>query len=161
MIKTGSLDRAGMLASTICAIHCALIPLLLGVLPVIGLGWIAHSWFEWTMVSIAALVGTAALTRGHAQHRRHTAWCFFIPGIILVLWGLMAFTCSCTQHEHLVYGWNPDTFERVVIRRIPIQTPWEFPWRAVIMAVGGFTIATAHFINNRLCKACVACDHTH
>ena len=127
------LDKAGMTASTICAIHCAIMPVAIGVLPIIGLGFVADGWFEWMMVGTAALVGGVSMKRGQVRHRRHTAWCFFVPGLVAVLLGLSLLE----------------------------ETPGLFPWKAIVMAIGGFTIATAHFINSKLCKTCVKCEDDH
>jgi hypothetical protein len=45
---TSKLDRIGMTASTACAIHCAAVPLLITSLPLIGLGFLANPWVEWS-----------------------------------------------------------------------------------------------------------------
>jgi hypothetical protein len=159
-VTSTHLDRVGMAASTLCAVHCAVLPFVLGLLPLIGMGFMAHSWFEWGMVGLAATIGTVSLFRGHRIHRRHTAWCFFLPGLAFVLAGLLFFTCACAVHPHHVYGWNPQTMERVIIRTV--YPPQSFPWRAIVMAVGGFSIAAAHFVNMRLCRSCHKCaDESH
>jgi hypothetical protein len=37
-----ALDNAGMTASLMCAAHCALLPIVVTLLPVVGLGFLAH-----------------------------------------------------------------------------------------------------------------------
>jgi hypothetical protein len=41
------LDSIGITASTLCAIHCAAMPLLFTSLPLLGLGFLANAWVEW------------------------------------------------------------------------------------------------------------------
>ena len=43
------LDHAGMTASILCAIHCAIVPLLITLLPLAGLGFLANplGWMEY------------------------------------------------------------------------------------------------------------------
>ncbi|HEY2583370.1 MAG TPA: MerC domain-containing protein, partial [Mucilaginibacter sp.] len=50
--KSG-LDNVGMTASVLCAIHCALVPLLITSLPLLGLGFLANPWLEWSMIILA------------------------------------------------------------------------------------------------------------
>ncbi|HEY8783887.1 MAG TPA: MerC domain-containing protein [Mucilaginibacter sp.] len=59
--KRGSkLDRIGMTAFTLCAIHCAIVPLLITSLPLLGLGFLANPWFEWGMIIFALFIGIYA-----------------------------------------------------------------------------------------------------
>lgn len=135
------LDKIGLAASVICAIHCAILPLVISVLPLIGMGFMAHGIFDWVMVAIAGIVGYISLIRGHKTHKKHTAICFFVPGIFMVLVSLFIFghmqQCgSCSGHHHD-----------------------EFPIHSILMALGGILIAVSHFINIKLCKSCKACHN--
>lgn len=157
-LATSHMDRVGMATSTLCAIHCAVLPFVIGLLPLIGLSFVANSLFEWGMVGFAAIVGTISLFRGHKVHRKHTAFCFFVPGLALVLAGLMFFSCVCSECGlHKVYGYDISKKQMVVVRTVPVPQKQSFPWRAIVMAMGGISIATAHFVNMRLCRTCHTC----
>ncbi|HYV97081.1 MAG TPA: MerC domain-containing protein [Gemmatimonadaceae bacterium] len=52
-------NRFASLALSACAVHCVATPLLVGVLPLIGLGFVASRWFDWAAVAVAALIGLA------------------------------------------------------------------------------------------------------
>ena len=53
-------------AVSACAVHCLLTPFA-GVLPLIGLGVFAASWFEWAALGIGALLGGLGLGMSHAD----------------------------------------------------------------------------------------------
>ena len=64
-----AIDRAGMVLSVCCGLHCILTPLLLGVAVGLPLGWLFDESTE-ALLLIAA-VGTAALSLGPSYWRRH------------------------------------------------------------------------------------------
>jgi hypothetical protein len=47
-----NLDRAGMSASLLCAVHCAFLPLLFVALPAFGLAWLDSPVVDWSMFGI-------------------------------------------------------------------------------------------------------------
>jgi hypothetical protein len=63
------LDKAGMTASVLCAIHCAIVPILITSLPLMGLGFLANPMLEWSMISLALLIGVHAI--GLSYFRTH------------------------------------------------------------------------------------------
>ncbi len=119
----GRADRVGFAASLLCAIHCALLPILLGLLPALGLkfgGWVD---FDQAFVVFATLLGATTLTLGYRRHRVFRAWALLVPGLALV------WAASFTQlHNHTVT-------------------------HLVMMTVGGLTLAAAHLLNLRLSHA--------
>lgn len=113
-------DRLGFAASFLCAIHCALMPLALALLPALGLkfgGWID---IDQAFVVFATLLGATTLTLGWRRHRAFRAWALLAPGLVLVWAG--AFT---ELHDHGVL-------------------------HAVVMVAGGLLLAGAHLLNLRL-----------
>ena len=60
----------GMATSVACAIHCAILPLVITSLPVFGINIINNSLFEWMMIGIAFIVGCLALAHGYQRHHR-------------------------------------------------------------------------------------------
>ena len=116
-------DRVGFAASFLCAVHCALLPLVLALLPAFGLtigGWVD---FDQAFVVFATLLGATTLTLGYRRHRAFRAWALLLPGLVLV-WAA-SFTAL---HDHT----------------------W---LHAAVMAVGGLLLAAAHLLNLRLSHA--------
>src|SRR6187551_1935561 len=72
------LDRLGATGSLLCAIHCAL-------LPVVGISAALAPGFEVGFVMFATLFGLAVLVSSYRRHRAVRALGLLIPGL-LVLW---------------------------------------------------------------------------
>lgn len=65
-------DFFGIATSVGCAIHCALLPLIAGTLPIFGINIIHNSYFEWGMIVLAFVVGAYSLYHGYIKHHRNT-----------------------------------------------------------------------------------------
>ncbi|MEJ7586001.1 MAG: MerC domain-containing protein [Ferruginibacter sp.] len=79
-------DLMGIVTSVACAIHCALLPLLVSSLPVFGINIVHNSFFEWGMIGLAFIVGSYSLLHGYAKHHRSLIPVFiFSAGIICLL----------------------------------------------------------------------------
>jgi hypothetical protein len=63
-------DGLGIATSIICAIHCALLPLVLSSLPFFGINIIHNLVFEWAMIALAFVVGCYSLYHGYIRHHR-------------------------------------------------------------------------------------------
>ncbi|MFD2143943.1 MerC domain-containing protein [Mucilaginibacter antarcticus] len=87
--KLGSrLDRIGMTASTICALHCAFVPILLTFLPLAGVGFLAHPLFEVAMIIIALLLGVSSIFLSYFRtHRRALPMLLLLIGFAMVVLG--------------------------------------------------------------------------
>lgn len=79
-------DALGIAASIACAIHCAVLPLLMTSLPIFGINIIKNTAFEYGMILLAALVGLQALRHGFKKHHhKKKPVIIFTIGIILLL----------------------------------------------------------------------------
>ncbi len=74
------LDRIGITATSLCALHCILLPVLLPALPLLGLSFLAdHAW-EHVFLIMTAVLGTIALFSGFKKYHRR-----FYPFYLLFL----------------------------------------------------------------------------
>jgi MerC mercury resistance protein len=119
-------DHLGFKASLLCAVHCALFPLALALLPSLGLQSIGWVDLDQTFVVFATVLGVTTLTLGWRRHRAFRAWAVLLPGLLLV-W-LASFT---GLHQH-TFG------------------------HALVMTIGGTLLATGHWLNLRLTHAAKA-----
>ncbi len=79
-------DIMGIGSSVACAIHCALLPVLLSSLPVFGINIIHNSFFEWTMIAIAFFIGCYALVHGYVRHHHNlNPFFLFFTGFIFLV----------------------------------------------------------------------------
>jgi len=86
MIRKINWDILGISASVLCAIHCAILPLLLVSLPVLGVNIIHNTLFEYGMIGVAFVVGSLALLHGFRYHHRHAGpWLLFTAGLLLLI----------------------------------------------------------------------------
>ena len=114
-------DRLGAVGAFICALHCALIPVALALLPTLGLGLVAWHGVEWAFILFASVLAVTSLYLGYRGHRAYHAWLLVAPGLGLI-WGSLLYA---PLHESVVP-------------------------HAVAMTVGGVLIALAHLVNLRL-----------
>ena len=86
MIKKINWDALGISASLACAIHCAVLPLFLSSLPVLGLEILHNKAFEYGMIMLAAVIGTISLSHGlRKHHHKKLPMIIFLGGISLLL----------------------------------------------------------------------------
>ncbi|MDE3247423.1 MAG: MerC domain-containing protein [Bacteroidota bacterium] len=79
-------DALGITTSIACAIHCAILPLLLSSLPILGVDIVKNAWFEYGMIALAFLVGVQALSHGFRHHHhQYTPILVFTVGILFLL----------------------------------------------------------------------------
>jgi len=85
---SSKLDNIGMTASVLCAIHCAVVPLLITSLPLLGLGFLANPWFEWSMITFAVIVGFYAIGISYFRsHRRLLPAGLLLGGFLIIIAG--------------------------------------------------------------------------
>ena len=70
--KTKMLDKLGIWASGLCAVHCVSLPVLLPVAPLIGASFFAQDWFEHAILVTSLIVGFWAMLSGYYRYHRQT-----------------------------------------------------------------------------------------
>lgn len=110
-------DRVGATASFLCAIHCALLPFVLTLLPLAGLDFLASHAFERVFVLFAAALALFSLVNGFRRHRQAHALILAGLGLALLLTGV-TFAESYPLAVH-----------------------------STLVTCGGLMVATAHFLN--------------
>lgn len=66
------LDRIAIALSGVCAVHCVLIVLAIGAIPLWGLGWLTAPHFHEWFLAIAIPPSAYALWRGYCRHGRRS-----------------------------------------------------------------------------------------
>ncbi|MBS1721624.1 MAG: MerC domain-containing protein [Armatimonadetes bacterium] len=134
-------DRAGAIASFVCAVHCAAVGLLVTVLPLIGLAFLHEPWVEVSFYAMAVVFGVWAAVRGWRLHRSFWPGVLFATGLSLVGFG------------HWMAGRHAELS--------PLETLGH-----LLSAGGGLTLVAFHVLNARMtkthacsCHACVESRH--
>lgn len=127
------LDKAGMIASITCAIHCMIMPLVITLLPIFGLSLFATEEFEWILLMISAMLGITSLCFGFRKHKSYKAFSFLGIGLTFLVIGRLA-------HEHVSH------FRTLA-----------FDIYLLFLVAGAILVALSHWLNNKLCKSCPPC----
>jgi hypothetical protein len=118
-------DRVGMFGSLLCALHCALMPLVFAALPALGLGALGDGDLDQMFTVFASVLGMTALGFGYRRHRGFQALALLLPGLALVWAGSFG-----PLHTHSLT-------------------------HLLVMVPGGLLVTAAHFVNLRLSHAAV------
>jgi hypothetical protein len=87
------LDNIGMTASALCAVHCAVVPVLITALPLMGLGFLADPWVEWWMIILALVIGISSLSLSYLNtHRRILPLIMLAAGFGVIITGHLLIT---------------------------------------------------------------------
>ena len=115
------LDRLGAAGSLLCAIHCALLPLAIAMLPALGIATWLGDGFEMGFVVFASCVGVFSLAWGYRRHGAVRALGLLLTGLAVLWLGILY-----TPLHHAL---------------IP---------HALTMTLGGTLVGLAHLANLRL-----------
>lgn len=115
------LDRFGATGSMLCAVHCAVIPVLLAAAPSLGLSFWLSDGVEQALVVFVTLLGLFSLVWGYRRHGALRALGFLIPGLVALWAGVL--------YDPLHHNTVP---------------------HAVVMTIGGLLVGVAHLVNLRL-----------
>lgn len=69
MIQKLTSIGTGSWLALLCAIHCALTPILLSTSPILVGQWLHNEWFEWGMLGLSAVLGLYPLYKGFIRHQ--------------------------------------------------------------------------------------------
>jgi hypothetical protein len=85
--KAFKLDNIGMTASTLCAIHCAAVPVFFTSLPLLGLEFLANPWLDWGMILFALVIGIWSIGGEYKNHRNMLPLVLLVLGFALIIGG--------------------------------------------------------------------------
>lgn len=76
----------GIATSVACAVHCAILPLVLTSLPVLGVNIVENMPFELSMIAVSILIGVYSLLHGFRKHHRSILpMTVFAAGAVLLI----------------------------------------------------------------------------
>lgn len=124
-------DKAGIIASTMCAIHCAILPILILLFPVISLSFFITEFLEFIFLVITLVLGLFSICFGIKIHKNWKILFLISAGFSFILVGKLL-------HSHNSHS--------------------TISFMNFMMVFGGLTIAFSHYLNNKLCNACKVCS---
>lgn len=126
-------DKLGAIAGTVCAVHCLLTGVALGLLSVAGLGFIGSAASEIGFITVAVVLGLWAIRHGI---KKHHSW---LPASIFVA------ALGCIAISHFVFPHAHEGGETGSTAS------------TVFAVLGGLCLVAFHVVNLRLAHRC-GCD---
>jgi hypothetical protein len=121
------LDRLGMSAGVLCAVHCLALPVVAALMPIAGLELVSGEGIEWAFAIVATALGGLSLVPGFLRvHRRVQPVFLLLLGTSLLLAG-RALVADGSQ----------------------VEMP--------IVLTGALSMVLAHATNVKLCRDCRSC----
>ncbi|TZF90384.1 MerC domain-containing protein [Cognatilysobacter lacus] len=115
------LDRLGATGSLVCAIHCAVLPVLLALVPSLGIAaWFGDN-FEQGFAMFATALGVTTMVWGYRRHRDVRALRLLLAGLAILWFGVLF---EALDDMPFVHG--------------------------LVMATGGGLVGLAHLANLRM-----------
>ena len=80
-------DSLGASVSIACAIQCTLFPMLIGVLPLLGLGFLAGDGVEKGFLVTSIVLAVGSFSWGFRHHKNLYVFLFLVGGLLLIFTG--------------------------------------------------------------------------
>jgi hypothetical protein len=116
-------DRLGSIASTICAIHCAISGFALSLVSALGIGFIASEGAELLFILVTLVFGVFAIRSGFRKHGKYWPIGLFLGGALLIASSHLLFS-----HQHVL------------------------PMSRIVSIAGAICLIAFHVVNHRLAK---------
>ncbi len=133
------MDTCGTVISLACAVHCIVMPLLVPILPLVGLSFLLSSTIEIAFIIASICTATASLCWGYLLHKKIRALIILIAASIMIISGFFILPHDHAHdhaHDHSAFN-------------------------IFLLVAGGSALACAHLMNRHLCKTCSDCQHHH
>ena len=78
------LDRIGITATSLCALHCILLPVIIPALPLLGIGFLADHTWEHVFLVVTAILGSIAMFSGFKRyHKKLYPFYLLMLGVVI------------------------------------------------------------------------------
>jgi uncharacterized membrane protein YfcA len=124
-------DRAGVLASALCFVHCLVTPVLFSLSAVSAHFLPSEERTHRTLAILITLLGAAAILTGYRRHKHPSILVLMAAGLTLIFAGAFL-------GDRLASHWQ----------------------EVAITLAGSCLMIAAHRRNHTFCQRCIRCDHT-
>ena len=122
-------DRLGIIASTLCFLHCLAAPILLSASAVYAHLLPSEERTHRVLAVVVTLVGTFAIGNGYRRHRRALVLLFTASGLGVIL-------AAAEFGDQLPHHWN----------------------EVALTLAGSCCMMVAHRLNHTFCNRCIRCN---
>lgn len=126
-------DKAGVVLSWVCFVHCLALPFAVASLPLSAAYFLDSEIAEYAVIGVTVLIGLTALVPSYLRYHRK------LNSIFLFILGLGVILLADRLFEDSLAG------------------------KTLMLAAGASVVTVAHIINRRLCASCASCEihHSH
>lgn len=125
--------KVGVWLSLACAIHCAVEPVVLPLLPLAGIVIPMSRTVEMSLIGASVLLALWNFSRGFMAHGNGRLFAILFAALVFIGGGLF----------------------------VGFREELHHAWEASLIAAGTLTLATGQFWNRHLHKNCKGCGHVH
>lgn len=125
---TAVADRAGVLLSALCLLHCAATPLALLFVPTLGAALAQHGWVHPLLAAVLSVIAIAAFVPGYRRHRDKRIPWLAASGLALVIGAAAGAEAGLSDEGEIA-----------------------------LTLLGGAALILAHGLNRSFCRRCQAC----
>jgi hypothetical protein len=144
-----AIDKVGVFASLLCAVHCIAMPFLLTILPLFGLSILLDTTFEKFFVLFFVILAVLNTCWGYKDHKKNRVLFLSLFGGALLIIANFFFSHSHGGHFH------GDHFHEEVVRAQDSSINLTF------LVIGAIMVASGHWLNRYFCKQCKDCSDNH
>ncbi len=154
-------DRLGIFASIFCAIHCALTPVLLIMLPAFGKAW-SHPSTHWGMAIMVIPIAVFMMVKGYKRHGRKWVILAGVFGVLCIIVGAILpylesaepvvpaeVAAGCASGGGCVDQCCPS-----IVTNESGEKSLYIPPASVVTTVGGLFLIAVHLGNLCGCRSC-------
>lgn len=157
-------DRLGVIASVLCAIHCAAAPFLLLAMPAFGEIW-AHPASHWGMAIFVIPLAVVMTVKGFRKHRRKWVLaCAFVGVFFITLGAVLPYVKIGQDPANGISIPLPGENTQVVptcadaccpsTTEIAGKASFHVPPAAIVTTLGGIALILTHLGNLGACHCC-------
>ncbi|UCS91692.1 MerC domain-containing protein [Echinicola marina] len=128
------LDFIGCLVSLTCALHCALLPVLVSTLPLMGLGFLMNHWIEYSVTIFGFFLAVFALSHGYRHHHHKMSPLLLTTlGFGIILTGMIF---GHHTSEHITLPTGPFQMTKIHTDSIVFMEYFITPLGAMVVGLG-------------------------
>jgi hypothetical protein len=95
-------DKLGITATSLCALHCIMLPIILPALPLLGVSFLADHTYEHVFLIITAIIGSIAMLSGFKRYHRKLYPFYLLALGIIIYWQKHDFSASVQPYFIIV-----------------------------------------------------------
>ncbi len=150
----GRIDKFGAVVSFACAVHCIAIPMLITLLPLLGLSFLLDQTIEKIFLVSTICLAAFSLCWGFVIHKKIQALLVYTAAASMII-------CAVFILPHHHGHDNHQNLTMTSASETVVSHPQSDPFGLLLLLAGSSAIALSHILNRHFCKSCIKCKEHH